>query len=45
MHEQTDRVTAAVTAYNFDPYRVIVVGYSNGVSIAAGQLLCRSRRP
>lgn len=39
--ELADFVTAAATQYEFDPKRVIAVGYSNGANIAAAVLLLR----
>src|SRR5689334_22618027 len=40
-YELADFVTAAATAYRFDPRQVIAVGYSNGANIAASTLLLR----
>jgi len=38
-HELAAFVAAAAAAYDFDPRRVIAVGYSNGANIAASLLL------
>ena len=40
-HELADFVGAAAARYEFDPERVIAVGYSNGANIAAAILLLR----
>jgi predicted esterase len=40
-HELADFVGAAAVHYEFDPKRVIAVGYSNGANIAAAILLLR----
>ncbi len=40
-HELADFVVAAAARYEFDPQRVIAVGYSNGANIAAAILLLR----
>ena len=40
-HELADFVGAAAVHYEFDPKRVIAVGYSNGANIAASMLLLR----
>jgi predicted esterase len=40
-HELAAFVSAAATAYGFDPHRVVAVGYSNGANIAASVLLVR----
>jgi predicted esterase len=40
-HELADFVGAAAARYEFDPKRVIAVGYSNGANIAAAILLLR----
>ena len=40
-HELADFVGAAATRYDFDPKRVIAVGFSNGANMAAALLLLR----
>jgi phospholipase/carboxylesterase len=40
-HELADFVETASVAYDFDPARVIAVGFSNGANIAASMLLLR----
>ena len=40
-HELADFVGASAARYEFDPKRVIAVGYSNGANIAAAILLLR----
>jgi phospholipase/carboxylesterase len=40
-HELADFVGAAAARYEFDPKRVIAVGFSNGANIAAAVLLLR----
>ncbi len=40
-HELADFVEEAAAHYNFDPKKVIAVGYSNGANIAGGILLLR----
>lgn len=40
-HELADFVGAAATRYDFDPKRVIAVGFSNGANMAAAVLLLR----
>src|SRR5438477_11104234 len=40
-HELADFVGATAARYEFDPKRVIAVGYSNGANIAAAILLLR----
>jgi predicted esterase len=40
-HELADFVGAAATHYEFDPKRVIAVGYSNGANVAAAIVLLR----
>jgi predicted esterase len=40
-HELADFVAEAAAAYEFDPTRVIAVGFSNGANIAASLLLLR----
>ena len=40
-HELADFVSAAAARYEFDPKRVIAVGFSNGANIAAALLLLR----
>lgn len=40
-HELADFVTAAAEHYQFDPAKVIALGYSNGANIAAALLLLR----
>jgi len=41
-HELADFVNSASAKYNFDPHRVVAVGYSNGANIAASMLLLHS---
>jgi predicted esterase len=38
-HELASFVNSASARYNFDPHRIIAVGYSNGANIAASMLL------
>jgi predicted esterase len=38
-HELASFVNSASARYNFDPHRVVAVGYSNGANIAASMLL------
>jgi predicted esterase len=38
-HELASFVKSASARYNFDPHRVVAVGYSNGANIAASMLL------
>jgi phospholipase/carboxylesterase len=40
-HELAEFVGAAAAQYDFDPRRVIAIGYSNGANIAAATLLLR----
>lgn len=40
-HELADFIGAAAARYEFDPERVIAIGYSNGANIAAAVLLLR----
>lgn len=40
-HELADFVTRAAATYQFNPQRVLAVGYSNGANIAASTLLLR----
>lgn len=40
-HELADFVELAATRYEFDPKRLVAVGYSNGANIAAAILLLR----
>ena len=40
-HELADFVGAAAERYDFDPRRVVAVGFSNGANIAAATLLLR----
>ena len=38
-HELASFVNSASARYNFDPHRIVAVGYSNGANIAASMLL------
>jgi predicted esterase len=40
-HELADWIAVAAQQYDFDPARVVAVGYSNGANLAAGMLLIR----
>jgi phospholipase/carboxylesterase len=42
-HQLADFVGEAARFYNFDPKRLIAVGYSNGANIAAAFLLVAAR--
>jgi len=41
VHELADFISAAAVRYEFDPKRVMAVGFSNGANIAAALLLLR----